>query len=397
MLKALELASGGAGYVEPNPMVGALILRGNEVIGEGFHCRFGVAHAEANAIRNAKDAGHDVKGATLYVTLEPCAHRGKTPPCCEAIIEAGLQKVVIAAEDPLWKQHAGGENKRQRGIDVLRGAGLEVETGLCRDSAVMLNAAFYKRAATNMPLLVAKWAMSADGKIATGTGSSKWISCPQSRRIVHEMRGKVDAIIVGSRTANRDDPRLTCREAEVRRTAKRIVLCGVTPLSLDSNLVRTASEAPVMVAFPETSPPPNLTDITRAGCEPMPLSCIEISGRPRLDPAALLHVLAKREASNVLVEGGGSTLGCFFDMGLVDRAMIFIAPFIIGGKEAVTPVAGEGVESIKFAHPFKGRFGRTENQTIGDKPRIGVETVGKDIMFSGWLSDPREWYDQVVL
>ncbi len=394
MQQALRLAAAGEGYVEPNPMVGAVITDADNgrVLGEGFHRRFGAPHAEVEAIRNARESGNPISGANLYVNLEPCAHRGKTPPCTDALIEAGFGKVYIAAEDPMWKKHAaarGGGGRR--GIDALRAAKVDVNVGLCREAALMLNAAFYKRAAQNMPLVTAKWAMSADGKIATRTGSSRWISSPQSRDLVHRLRGKVDAILIGAGTASCDDPHLTCREGELRRTALRVVLCGETAPGEGSNLVRTARHIPLLLAFPESQPPPGGKKLEALGCEMMPLAPIDSRSPARVDPRALLHELARRGAANILVEGGSTVLGCFFDAGLIDRAMIYIAPFIVGGASAVTPLGGQGVDSIKHAAPLVGPVVVQGDRSIPDGPFTDVKPVGKDIMLCGWLRDPRNW------
>ena len=392
MERALRLATRGRGYVEPNPMVGAVIVKDGQVAAEGFHARFGGPHAEVVALREAASRGVATRGATLYLTLEPCAHHGKTPPCAPAVAEAGFQRVVIATADPLWARHASraGSGGGTRGLAILRAAGVATEVGMCREEAVVLNAAFFKRARAGLPLVIAKWAMSADGKIATRTGASRWISCAESRRLVHELRGRVDAIIVGIRTVQRDDPLLTCREAEARRAAARVVLCGSRAPDPDSQLVRTARLVPVILAFPETRPPEGVHELKEQGCELLPLPAAD---RPdAVDLRRLLAALAEREASNVLVEGGCEVLGSFFDDALVDRALVFVAPFLIGGSEAVTAVGGKGVEEIKNALPFVGqRF-----VWVQDPPGLpGLETtvrpVGRDLLIEGWISTPLQW------
>ncbi len=396
MERALRLAARGQGRVEPNPMVGAVIVKDGRVIGEGYHERFGGPHAEIAALGAARSAGGDPAGGTLYVTLEPCAHYGKTPPCAPAVAAAGLQRVVIATLDPLWRRHGDLASKAtaatlaERGLDILARSGIETRVGLCQDEAAVLNAPFFKKSAVGLPLVIAKWAMSADGKIATRTGASRWISCAESRGIVHELRGRVDAIVVGSATARRDDPLLTCRQGEPRRTAARVVLCGrhVPPVTLQ--LVRTARQVPVLVAYPEEKPPEGLETLREAGC-----TLLSLPGNKRragrVDVGSLLEALARRDASSVLVEGGREVLGSFFDEGHVDRVMVFVAPFVIGGSEAVTAVGGRGVESISAAVPFVGSaalLGGGEGDWQG---RTNVRLVGRDVLIEAWVSDPRRW------
>ena len=236
MRRALELAERGRGYVEPNPLVGAVIVRDDQVVAEGWHQRFGEAHAEIDALAMAADKA---RGATLYVTLEPCCHHGKTPPCTDALIRAGIKHVVAAMLDP-FAQVAG------KGVELLRAAGITVETGLCEQEARSLNAPYLKLLATGKPYVHAKWAMSLDGKIATRSGDSRWISNEASRKRVHELRGRMDAIIVGIGTVLADDPLLTARPPGPR-TACRVILdsCGRLPLS--SKLAQSARLVPTLV------------------------------------------------------------------------------------------------------------------------------------------------------
>ena len=234
MARALELAARGEGFVEPNPMVGCVIARGAEIIGEGWHRKFGGPHAEVEALHVA---GTRARGATLYVTLEPCCHQGKTPPCTDAILASGLGRVVVAQRDP-FPAVAGG------GIERLRQAGLAVEVGLREAEARRLNAPYLKLTESGRPWVIAKWAMTLDGKLASRTGDSRWISNEASRAIVHQLRGRVDAIVVGRGTAGQDDPLLTARPAGPR-VATRIVLDTRASLASDSQLVTTAGEAPV--------------------------------------------------------------------------------------------------------------------------------------------------------
>ena len=396
MRRALNLAAEGRGLVEPNPLVGAVIVAHGRIIGEGGHGRYGGPHAEILALDVARAAGHSACGATLYVTLEPCAHYGKTPPCAPAVVDAGISRVVMATTDPLGERHAAGSSNVRppedaRGLDILTRAGVETQVGLCRDQALVLNAPFFKRAALGLPLVIAKWAMSADGKIATRTGASRWISCADSRHLVHELRGRVDAVIVGGGTVEQDDPLLTCREAEVRRVATRVALCGARVPGVDSALVRTVEQAPVLLAYADHSPPEGLEELARRGCRMLPLPGGGGRHPGAVDVRALLAVLAGTGASNVLVEGGREVLGSFFDAGLVDRVMVFMAPFIIGGTQAVTAVGGQGVESVEAALPFVGHVMAGEGEGEGGGPDPIVRPVGRDILVDAWVSDPRQW------
>jgi diaminohydroxyphosphoribosylaminopyrimidine deaminase / 5-amino-6-(5-phosphoribosylamino)uracil reductase len=339
MRRALELAQRGAGFVEPNPMVGAVIVDDSlNVIAEGYHQQFGGPHAEVHALDKA---GARAAGATLFVTLEPCCHRGKTPPCADAVISAGIRKVVIGTADPA-PHVAGG------GIARLEAAGIAVEVGLLGDEARRLIAPFAKLITTGRPFVHAKWAMSLDGKIAARTGMSQWISGSRSREVVHQLRGRMDAIVVGSATASIDDPLLTARPAGPR-TATRIVVDSQARLPVESQLVRTLSSAPVLVAATESAPQCNVDRLADAGVEVLVLPAVrgfEATNRPRVDLAAVLDELGRRRMMNVLVEGGGELLGSLFDHDLIDAVHVFIAPKLIGGADAPTPLAGLGLSHV---------------------------------------------------
>jgi len=331
MRRALELAAEGRGYVEPNPMVGCVIARGAEVIGEGWHRRFGGPHAEVEALRIA---GPRAPGATMYVTLEPCCHEGKTPPCTEAVIAAGLRRVVVACRDP-FPQVAGG------GVTRLREAGIQVDVGLAEREARALNAPYFKLVETGRPWILAKWAMTLDGKIATRIGRSRWISGEPSRAIGHELRGRVDAIVVGRETAVRDDPRLTARPTGPR-TPLRIVLDTRAALPAASRLVQTAGEVPVLVAAGPAANEADRRRLAEAGCEV--LVCEGQTHADRL--ASLLDELGRRRLTNVLVEGGGRVLGTFLDIGQIDEVHVFVAPKLLGGADAPGPLAGRGFAEV---------------------------------------------------
>ncbi len=334
MQRALELAGQGQGYVEPNPMVGCVIVRGAEIIGEGWHRRFGGPHAEAEAL---EIAGHRAQGATLYVTLEPCCHQGKTPPCTRGVIEAGVRRVVVAGRDP-FPEVAG------KGVAELKAAGIDVEVGVLEAEARRLNAPYLKLLATGRPWIIAKWAMTLDGKTATRTGASRWISSPESRKIVHALRGRVDAILVGRGTAQTDDPRLTARPPGPR-TALRVVTDTRGSLSSESQLARTARDVPVLIAVGPEAPEADRKRLEQAGCEV--LACHGETHAARL--ADLLDELGRRRLTNVLVEGGGRLMGSLLDAGQIDEVHVFIAPKLIGGASAASPAAGEGAAEVAGA------------------------------------------------
>ena len=328
MRRALAMAERGRGWVEPNPLVGAVIVRDGAIVGEGWHQQFGQAHAEVNALAQA---GAAARGATLYVTLEPCCHHGKTPPCTDAVIAAGIARVVAALADP-FPQVAG------QGAALLRAAGIPIEFGVCATDARRQNAPYFKLLATGRSYVHAKWAMSLDGKIATRTGDSKWISNEASRRRVHELRGRMDAILVGIGTALADDPLLTARPPGAR-TACRVVLDSKARLPVHSQLANTARQVPTLIVTRTN----DATALAASGCEILTLSN-EPEGRPGV--AALLAEMGRRRWTNLLVEGGSTIFGTFFDLGAVDEAHIFVVPKLIGGARSKTPVGGRGFEAI---------------------------------------------------
>lgn len=338
MLRAFELARRGEGHVEPNPMVGCVLVREEAVVGEGWHQRFGGPHAEIEALRSAGEAAH---GATAYVTLEPCCHAGRTPPCTRALIAAGVNRVVVASADP--NPRVDG-----KGAAELRAAGLAVETGLLQQEAAELIAPFAMLMTQGRPWIIAKWAMTLDGKLATRAGDSKWISGEKSRQIVHRLRGRVDGILVGRGTVDADDPLLTARPPS-SRIATRIVLDSRASLALESQLVRTAGNAPLLVASAPDSPPAKCDQLRGRGVEVWQSPSADRSTRLR----DLLTELGRRQMTNVLVEGGSEVLGSLFDLDLVDEIHAFIAPKIVGGSSD-TPVEGRGVASIALARPLAG-------------------------------------------
>jgi diaminohydroxyphosphoribosylaminopyrimidine deaminase/5-amino-6-(5-phosphoribosylamino)uracil reductase len=356
MARALELAARGEGFVEPNPMVGAVVVRDDEVVGEGWHRRFGGPHAEVEALRVA---GERARCGTLYVTLEPCCHEGKTPPCTRAVLASGVRRVVIAQQDPF--PAVSGE-----GISQLRAGGLEVEVGLREAEARRLNAPYLKLLGGGRPWVIAKWAMTADGKLATRGGDSRWISGEASRQIVHALRGRVDAIVVGRGTVEQDDPLLTARPSGAR-LATRVVLDSGAALPLESQLVRTVGHTPVLIVAAADAPPERCRRLREAGCEVLVLAS---AGREeRL--GELLDELGRRRMTNVLVEGGAAVLGALFDAQLADEVLVFIAPKIAGGAEAKTAVAGLGRERIEQALALA---------------EVHWQQVGEDLLLRGRVS-----------
>jgi diaminohydroxyphosphoribosylaminopyrimidine deaminase/5-amino-6-(5-phosphoribosylamino)uracil reductase len=348
MRYAIALARGGIGSVEPNPMVGAVLVdRTLHHLASGFHERFGGPHAEVNALRNFESRYPDAAGraalldaATLYVTLEPCCHFGKTPPCSLAVIHAGVKRVVVGLRDP--SPHCDGGGIRQ-----LQEAGVEVLSGLLEAEVRLLNAPFLKRVQQRRPWVHAKWAMTLDGRIATRTGQSQWISNESSRAIVHQLRGRMDAIVVGAGTARVDDPLLTARPPGPR-TALRVVVDSHASLSTSSQLVRTIGIAPLMVVCSEKADESSREQLRQAGAEVLVLP--GETGSPRPDLSALLDELGRRSFTNILIEGGAGLLGSCFDQNLVDEVHVFVAPKLCGGAAALSPVGGLGQDFIpRFA------------------------------------------------
>lgn len=335
MRHALQLAKRGLGAVEPNPPVGAVVVDGSgQLIAEGWHQKFGGPHAEVFALGAA---GERARGATLYCTLEPCSHHGKTPPCAPAVIAAGIKKVVIGTGDPA--PHVNG-----RGIAQLREVGIEVDVGVCEEEARRLIAPFCRLMLEHRPWVHAKWAMSLDGRIATRTGDSKWISSEASRARAHELRGRCDAILVGVGTVLADDPLLTARPAGPRVSA-RIVLDSLARTPVSSQLVRTAGQSPVIVATSTAAPAERVSALRDQGVEVLSLSGDTDSARPSLP--RLIAELGQRKMTHVLLEGGAGLLGSAFDQQLVDECHVFVAPRVIGGETALSPIGGRGVEAMR--------------------------------------------------
>lgn len=346
MKRALELAKMGQGWTNPNPMVGAVIVKNGRIIGEGYHKKCGQAHAEVNALANASES---VEGATMYVSLEPCSHYGKTPPCALAIVESGIKEVVIAMKDP--NPLVAG-----KGISILEENGIAVQVGILEEEAKALNEVFIKYMLTKTPFVLMKTAMSLDGKIACHTGDSKWISGEKSRKYVHALRGVLPAIMVGVGTVLADDPSLTCRgEAEARQPV-RIIVDSTLKIPMEAKVLNDGA-APTWIACVKDANPEKKSKLIEKG-----IRVLETPPKnSRVDLEELMEMLGREHIDGVLLEGGGTLNFSALRDGVVDKVISFIAPMIIGGKDARTPVEGDGFKTISEAIRLKNlqmrRFG----------------------------------------
>lgn len=350
MKEALRIAKNAEGRTSPNPMVGAVIVREGKIIAEGWHRKAGTPHAEVHAINMA---GELAKNSSLYVTLEPCSHFGRTPPCANKIVEAGISKVVIAMKDPNPKV-AG------RGIEILKSAGIEVEVGLLEEEARELNEVFLKWVTKKIPFVTAKFACSLDGKISTVGGESKWITCEESRKFSHHLRDISDAIMVGVNTVIADNPSLTTR-IENGKNPIRILVDSMARTPLDSNVI-CDGQAKTVIAVTENAPSEKIAALKNLGIE------IIFAGKDeKVDLKILLEELARREITSVLVEGGGTLHFSMFEKNLVDKVFAFIAPKILGGKNALTAVEGAGFQKLSDAVQLKN---------------LTAEKIGEDILLT---------------
>lgn len=356
MRAALRLAAKGSGLTSPNPMVGAVVVRDGMIIGKGYHQSVGGPHAEVNALLAA---GASAAGATLYVTLEPCNHFGRTPPCTRAILAARIARVVIGMADPNAHVKGGG-------VDYLRAAGVSVETGVLEDECRLLNQSFSKHVTTGLPYVTLKAAMTLDGFIATRKGESKWISNDLSRRFVHRLRCRLDGIMVGVGTALADDPLLTARvgKSSKCRQPTRIVLDSDLRIPVTSRLVRTARDYPLYVACSERASMERADTLEQNGVKILRLS----SENARIDLQGLLVELGKLPLTSVLVEGGSQVLGEFLEQGLADDFYFFYAPKILADPQGLPSFAGRARECMSEALPVYA---------------LKVRHFGQDVMFSG--------------
>ncbi|MDD4803158.1 MAG: bifunctional diaminohydroxyphosphoribosylaminopyrimidine deaminase/5-amino-6-(5-phosphoribosylamino)uracil reductase RibD [Syntrophomonas sp.] len=360
MQRALQLASQGRGRTSPNPMVGAVIAHNDRLLGEGYHHKAGTPHAEIHALN---EAGQQSWGATLYVTLEPCSHFGRTPPCVDAVINAGIKRVVIAVADP--NPCVAGQ-----GIARLKEAGIEVELGLMKQEAYRLNEVFFKYIKTGNPFVALKTAMTLDGKIAAASGDSKWITGEDSRHYVHQLRDIYDAIMVGIGTVLKDDPRLNTRlETADRKNPVRVIIDSHLDLPLTSNIARTCHEQRTLVFCSRTSDAKRKSELQSQGAE-----IIDLDMETNLVPLEkVLPILGKLGICSLLVEGGGEINAYLLENELIDKAYWFISPKIIGGRQSLSPIGGKGIEYMQDARELKS---------------IQIHSFANDFLLTGYF---KEW------
>lgn len=355
MRKALELAEQGMGHTSPNPMVGCVIVKDGRIVAEGYHERCGEYHAERNALIRCKE---DVTGAEAYVTLEPCCHHGKTPPCTDIMIERGIKKVYIGSMDsnPL----VGG-----KGVKILQQAGIEVECGILKEECDRLNEVFFHYIEKKTPFVVMKYAMTLDGKIAAFTGDSKWVTGETARNHVQLLRKKYSGILVGIGTVLEDNPMLNCRIEEGVNPVR--IICD-SHLSIaehmNCNIIKTAKEVKTVVAYVKAE------EEKKKALEEAGVILVQAGDRKTIDLKLLLQKLGEMGIDSILVEGGGKIHGSFLEEGLVDKVYAYIAPKLVGGKTAKTPVGGKGFEKMADAKMLKD---------------IKLEKMGEDILITGYL------------
>lgn len=355
MRQALSIAQFAIGRTSPNPMVGAVIVRDGRVVGQGWHKQAGTPHAEVHALHQA---GELSLGASIYVTLEPCSHKGRTGPCVDALIHAGIKKVIIAMTDP--NPLVAG-----RGIQKLRDAGIEVVEGVLASEAAILNEVFIKWISTRMPFTVLKSAMSLDGKIASYTGHSQWITGTESRNFVHTLRDSYDAILVGIGTVLADDPSLTTRVDYAGKNPLRIIVDSLARTPVKANVVADGL-AKTMIAVTQAAPQRRVDALRACGVEIIILD----TKQGGVNLQQLFRILGEREITSVLVEGGSTINASVLDANLIDKIHWFIAPKIIGGKDSPGPVGGQGIANVNNATLFED---------------INIEPIGEDILISAYL------------
>lgn len=361
MNRALELAEGGRGRTTPNPLVGAVVVKDDRIIGEGHHEVVGGAHAEVNAL---DAAGKNAAAATLYVTLEPCNHTGRTPPCTEKILASGIRRLVVAMADP-------NPHVRGGGIDLIRQQGIEVTTGVLESQARRLNEAYVKYITTGLPFVVVKCAATLDGWIATGSGDSKWVSGRRSRQYVHRLRNAMDAILVGVDTVVADDPRLTVRLKDVEGSQpRRIILDTQLRVSADARVLRCEDGADTIVVAGPAAAENRIKRIAAAGARV--LAAPVKNGR--VDLAALMPMLGQMQVTSLLIEGGGAVIGSALRDRIVDKIVFFYAPKIFGGDNGVPMCRGSGAERMGDSIP------------VGN---INVHRFDDDVMIEGYVKPPK--------
>lgn len=357
MRRAIELARKAEGRTSPNPMVGAVIVKNGKVVGEGYHKKAGAPHAEVEAL---KMAGSGARGATLVINLEPCCHYGKTAPCTDAVIKSGIREAVVGMRDPN-KRVAG------KGIKLLKQAGIKVETGILRNECRRLNEVFIKFIGKHRPFVILKAAISLDGKIATGVGESKWISGPQSRKRVHQIRGKVDAIMVGAGTVLKDNPRLTVRLKNWKgKQPVRVILDNKNLTPLSGRVYNSASTGKVLYVTSKQISRYQENRLKRNDVE----VCILKEKDGGVHLPQLMKFLADRDIASVLIEGGAALYASALKEKIVDKVILFVAPIIIGGKKAPSVIGGEGVKRLRDAWKIKD---------------LTAVKIDKDILLEGYL------------
>lgn len=357
MKRAIALSKLGMGYTNPNPLVGAVIVKDGRIIGEGYHAYYGGPHAEINAFENA---GEDVRGGVLYVTLEPCSHYGKTPPCAEAIVEKGISKVVIGMKDP--NPLVAG-----KGIDILKDNEIEVITGVLEEEITKVNEIFIHYITTGTPFCILKTAMTLDGKIAAKTGDSKWITGEASRKYVHRLRHRVAAIMVGIGTVLEDDPWLTTRlDEKSGQDPVRVIVDTYARIPPEAKVCNVCSKAKTMIAVTEKADQYRIEALRLKGAEVLVTPVKD----GKVDLAYLMKALGERGIDSILLEGGSALNYSALDKGIVNKIMAFIAPKIIGGTCAKTPVGGEGKSYVKDAFLLQD---------------MTVRSFGRDMMIEGYV------------
>ncbi len=363
MKKALSLAEKGKGFTSPNPLVGAVVVKDNIIIGEGYHEKYGSAHAEVNAIDNA---GSECNGATIYVTLEPCNHTGKTPPCTQKILNAGIKRVVMAMSDP--NPVAAG------GADYLLQNGIEVVSGICEEEAVKLNESFIKYSTTKKPFVVLKYAATLDGMIATKTGDSKWISGPESRKFVHEIRHYVDAIMVGVDTVKADDPSLTTRLDGVKtKDPRRIILDTRLSIPEEAKMLRIGSNSDTILVSAKLDHTNKKLAEKRKRLENMGVSIIEAPLKNNLiDLNALMEQLGSMRITSLLIEGGSRVIASAMNAGIVDKVFAFFGPKMLGGDDGIPVCRGKGPDLMKDSIALSN---------------INVRLSGNDVMLEAYVDN----------
>lgn len=365
MKRAIELAVLGTGFTSPNPLVGAVIVKDGVVIGEGYHRKYGMPHAEINAFRDADSRGNDTTAADLYVTLEPCSHYGKTPACAEEVVRRKIRRVFIGMKDP--NPLVAG-----RGIVMLQKAGIEVSCGILENECRRINEPFIKFITTKLPFVCMKSAMTLDGKIASYTGDSKWVSCCESRELVHQYRNKYMAIMVGCSTVIADNPELTCRLPSGGRNPLRIIVDSKAVSPENSKVFQITEDKKTLLVVTKAAEQNKIMRLRNAGVEVLVLPEDE-NGRVNL--CELMKKLGEMKIDSVLLEGGGTVNFSALKAGIVDRVAMFIAPKIIGGKNAKTPVEGDGMCFM--------------SQSI-NLEQIETTFIGSDLLVTGLVSKKGE-------